>query len=146
MWSTLIPDLAKILSPIYALCSDKTPFHWGKAQDSAWEHSKKLLQQTFYVALPDFSKRFIIASDAARKLGCSNTIFQRDNSGKLCAISHSSKVFKGSEIFFSQPKAEMYSLVLGLNQGIMYFCMAASEKHLALTDCISIQTINSISK
>ena len=139
MWSTIIPNLAKILSPIYANCSEKAIFKWGPEQEKSWQDSKNLLIQHFAVALPDFTKQFIIVSDSARKLGCSNTVFQRNNEGKLYPISHFSKVFKGSEVYFSQAKAEMYSLVLGLNMNIMYFCIAGSQRHLALTDAICLQ-------
>ena len=139
MWSTIIPNLAQILSPIYANCSEKAIFKWGPEQEKSWQDSKNLLIKHFYVALPDFSKQFIIVTDAARKMGCSHTVFQRDDEGKLCPISHHSKVFKGSEIFFSQAKAEMFSLVIGLNMNIIYFSIASSQRHLALTDAICLQ-------
>ena len=139
MWSTIIPNLAQILSPIYANCSEKATFKWGPEQEKSWQDSKNLLIKHFYVALPDFSKQFIIVTDAARKLGCSHTVFQRDKNGTLCPISHHSKIFKGSEIFFSQAKAEMFSLVIGLNMNIMYFSIAGPQRHLALTDAICLQ-------
>ena len=139
MWSTIIPNLSKILSPIYANCSEKAVFKWGPEQEKSWQDSKNLLIQHFSVTLPDHKKQFIIVSDAARKLGCSHTVFQRNNEGNLCPISHFSKVFKGSEIYFSQAKAEMFSLVLGLNMNIMYFCIAGPQRHLALTDAICLQ-------
>ena len=139
MWTSLIPKLAKILSPIYGLCSDKTPFKWSQNHEEAWLQAKALLSQQFAVSLPDPTKPYIMCSDAARKLGCSHTVFQRSDQGILKPITHYSKTFKGSEIFFSQAKAELYSLVIGLNNNIIYFCMAPAGRHLILTDCISLQ-------
>ena len=52
-------------APISSLLSKSRDFVWGPAQQQAFEALKEALVSTPVLALPDFSRAFIVTTDAS---------------------------------------------------------------------------------
>ena len=138
-YSSVVPNLGKILAPLYEKCSGAKPFVWDEEAQKSWEESQKLVKKTFLISLPDFNMRFFLLVDAARKQGYSCSVFQKAKNGQLLAINHSSKMFKGAQKNYSQFKSEFFALKQGLQQNIQYFGIAHPQGHIVYTDTQALQ-------
>ena len=54
-----------VLAPLASLTSNKTKWSWGPQQQVAFETAKKVIAREVMLAYPDFSKPFIIHTDAS---------------------------------------------------------------------------------
>jgi RNase H-like domain found in reverse transcriptase len=55
-----------VLAPLVAsLMSKKTKREWGPQQSTAFAAAKKIIAQEVLLAYPDFSKKFVIHTDAS---------------------------------------------------------------------------------
>ena len=54
-----------VLAPLTQLCSETKPFVWGDAQRKAFREAKRILSKDAILAFPDFSKEFVIYTDAS---------------------------------------------------------------------------------
>ena len=61
MW----PKRSTILSPLTDLTGKCTKFSWGEVQQKAFEKMKYLMSQGALLAFPDFTKKFILHTDAS---------------------------------------------------------------------------------
>ena len=138
-YSSLVPNLGKILSPLYEKCSGAQKFVWDEKAQKSWDESQKIVRRKFLLSLPDFNKRFFLVVDAARKQGYSCSVFQRDQKGILNAINHSSRMFKGAQKNYSQFKSEFFALKQGLQHNIQYFGIAHPQGHIIYTDTQALQ-------
>ena len=138
-YSSLVPNLGQILSPLYEKCSGAKKFVWDTEAQKSWEESQKLVKKQFLLSLPDYNKRFFLLVDAARKQGYSCSVFQRNNNDELRGINHSSKIFKGAQKNYSQFKSEFFALKQGLQHNIQYFGIAHPEGHIVFTDTQALQ-------
>ena len=138
-YSSIVPNLGQILSPLYEKCSGAKPFVWDTAAQKSWDESQKLVKRKFLLSLPDYNKRFFLLVDAARKQGYSCSVFQRAQNGQLLPINHSSKIFKGAQKNYSQFKSEFFALKQGLQQNIQYFGIAHPQGHIVFTDTQALQ-------
>ena len=54
-----------VLAPLTHLCSETKPFVWGDAQRKAFREAKRILSKDAILAFRDFSKEFVIYTDAS---------------------------------------------------------------------------------
>jgi hypothetical protein len=55
-----------VLAPLTALCSESKKWKWGDEQRTAFNEVKKILSKDAILAFPDFTKEFIIYTDASK--------------------------------------------------------------------------------
>jgi RNase H-like domain found in reverse transcriptase len=54
-----------VLAPLASLTSKKTKWEWGPQQSTAFATAKKIIAREVLLAYPDFSKKFVIHTDAS---------------------------------------------------------------------------------
>ena len=54
-----------VLAPLASLTSKKTKWEWGPQQSAAFATAKKIIAREVLLAYPDFSKKFVIHTDAS---------------------------------------------------------------------------------
>jgi len=62
MW----PRRAHILAPLTRLTSKKVKFHWGEAEQKAFEDMKTIVGRDTLLAYPNFDEEFVIHTDASK--------------------------------------------------------------------------------
>jgi len=60
-----IPNCSRIASPLYKLLNKHAKFVWTEAQENAFQHQKSKLINRPILQYPDFSKEFILTTDAS---------------------------------------------------------------------------------
>jgi hypothetical protein len=55
-----------VLAPLTELCSETKKFVWGETQKEAFREAKKMLSKQAILAFPDFSKPFVLYTDASK--------------------------------------------------------------------------------
>ncbi len=60
-----IMDFATVAEPLYQLHRKGTHYYWSEETEEAFQHLKSLLVEAPVLVFPDFSKSFIITSDAS---------------------------------------------------------------------------------
>lgn len=71
-----VNDYGRITQPLNALLK-KHAFHWGEETTSAFEELKAAMQKLPILAIPDFSKGFILETDASGT-GLGAVLFQEE--------------------------------------------------------------------
>jgi hypothetical protein len=75
-----IPNCSRITSPLYMLLKKDSKFEWTEVQEDAFQHLKSKLTRQPILQYPDFSKGFVLTTDASNQgLGAvlSRTYWQR---------------------------------------------------------------------
>lgn len=76
-----VPHFASIASPLNDLLKKDVPFIWGEAQAIAFKKLKTLLTSAPCLIVPDFSKTFLLATDAAQLTGMGAALMQDQGQG-----------------------------------------------------------------
>ena len=136
-YNQAIPKIAAILSPIYQLCSDKTPFKWTDECQIAFQKALDVLGKAECLILPSFQKPFFFSCDAAKGQAGSYSVWQQnDKTHLLQPIKHGSIAFKNAAKFYSQFKCEIFTMITGLQASILYFQFGSN---FCITDVGAIQ-------
>ena len=91
-----VPKFAKVARPLHALTWKETPFVWTAACQTAFDRVKCLLVQTPILAYPDFSKGFVLETDAS-KSGLGAVLSQLQDDGRLYPIAYASRALSKAE-------------------------------------------------
>lgn len=94
-----IPKFLKILAPLRTLLRNKQRWKWETEQESAFKELKKSLTETPVLAPPDFSKRFILETDASNE-GLGAALIQEGENG-CHVISYASRSLNDAEKNYS---------------------------------------------
>ena len=62
MW----PKRSEILAPLTALTSSTTKWRWTEVEEKAFQEMKRVMARETLLAFPDFSKQFVIHTDASK--------------------------------------------------------------------------------
>ena len=112
-YRSFVRDFAKKASPMFQLLKKDVPFQWGAEEDQAFHKFKEDLTNSPCLAYPDFSKRFILCTDASIQ-GLGAVLMQEDNRGKLQPIAYASRQLKAAEnnyfVTDIEPLAVVWSL------------------------------------
>ena len=101
---------AHILAPLTKLCSTKTKFKWSSVEQNAFEAIKKIVGRDVLLSYPDFTKEFVIHTDASKaQLG--GVISQ---SGK--PIAFYSRKLTPAQINYTTTERELLSIVETLKE------------------------------
>ena len=96
------------LSPLYRICSTKTPFIWEEPQEEAFNQIKNDLLSAKGLHHRNPSLNLVLVCDAS-KYGSGGTLYQ-DNEGQLETIGYTSKKFTDPEIRRSMREKELFGL------------------------------------
>ena len=94
------------------LANNLPPFVWTAIQQESFDKLKDVLTSAPILAYPDYSKRFILETDASLK-GLGAVLTQEDDEGNFCVISYASrtlKLYERSMRNYSSAKLELLVL------------------------------------
>ena len=125
-----IPQFAKWANPLHDLIqpvatkktcagvripplpSNLPPFQWTSEHQESFEKLKEALTSAPVLAYPDYSKPFVLETDASLK-GLGVVLLQEDSTGNLCVVSYVSQMLKPYEHLmknYSSAKLELLAL------------------------------------
>ena len=80
-----LPKLSDVTKPLHELISHQNVFHWGPAQESAFQEVKHILSSAPVLALYDMKRETIISTDSS-SFGLGAVLLHRlpDNTICLC--------------------------------------------------------------
>ena len=81
-YGRFIANCSRIASPLYKLLKRDAKFEWTEAQENAFQHLKSKLVRRPILQYPDFSKEFILTTDASNLDWA--RYCRRDQLGKIC--------------------------------------------------------------
>ena len=109
-----IPQYSKIARPLSKLTSDKTEFVWTTKQQYAFETLKNCLITAPVLAYPDFSKEFIITTDASDV--AIGAILSQGVIGEDRPIAYASRVLNKAEKIYNTTEKELLAIVWATKQ------------------------------
>lgn len=108
-----IPNFAKIAIPLTKLTRKKTPFIWTEIEQNAFEKLKSELSKPRILQYPDFTREFIITTDAS-KYACGAVLSQSVN-GEDLPVSFFSKSFQKGECNKPPIEQELLAIYHAIN-------------------------------
>jgi hypothetical protein len=107
-----IQNYGVICRPLTQLLKKETKFHWGAQEQQAFEALKAALVQALVLALPDFTKTFIVKTDASDlRMGA---VLMQDGH----PISYLSKSFCDKNKGLSTYEKECMAILLAVERGL----------------------------
>ena len=85
-----IPLFAKIAAPLHALTRQDVPFCWTLTCQSAFQQLKDALVSPPVLAYPDFTREFVMHTDACKE-GLGAVLEQQQDDGRLHPIAYASR-------------------------------------------------------
>jgi hypothetical protein len=104
-----IPNCSRIASPFYKLLKKDTKFEWAEAQDNAFQHLKFKLTKQPILQYPDFSKEFVLTTDASNQgLGA---VLSQGPIGKDLPVAYTSRSLNSAESHYTTTQKELLAIV-----------------------------------
>ena len=125
-----IRNFATISRPLHRLTEKNTPFNWTTECDNAFIYLKKLLTTAPILSFPDFSRSFILDTDASND-GIGAVLSQRHNDGREYVIAYASRSLSKSERNYSVTRRELLAIVTFTNHFRQYLL---GQKFILRTD------------
>lgn len=104
-----IPNFSKLTKPLTSLLKKDVPFIWGESQQMAFEQCKQLLINPPILQYPDFTKEFILTTDAS--MSAIGAILSQGEIGKDLPISYASRTLNKAESNYSTIERELLAIV-----------------------------------
>jgi tRNA(Ser,Leu) C12 N-acetylase TAN1 len=105
----LVPKFAEIAKPLTELLKKDAHFKWENRQQAAFEQLKDILCSEKVLAYPDFSKQFILTTDASR-VGVA-AILSQVQDGIERPICFASRQMNRAEQNYSSSESEMLAVL-----------------------------------
>ena len=129
----MIPSYSTLMAPIEKLRFEKV-LKWTPEYQVIYDKAFKILSSELVLSYPDFSKEFMIATDASNH-GIGAVLYQEID-GKTRFISFISRALSGGESNYSATKRELLGIVFALKK-FRYYVFGTHFKlftdHMALT-------------
>jgi hypothetical protein len=107
-----IPRFSKIAAPLHALFKKDAKFEWTAEQENAFLNLKAKLTTQPILQYPDFSKEFILTTDASNQgLGA---VLSQGEIGKDLPIAYASRNLNKAEKNYSTSEKELLAIVWGV--------------------------------
>jgi hypothetical protein len=135
-----IRNFSAIAQPLNKLLHKDEPYHWGSKQQQAFELLKEKLVTAPILAYPDFSKRFILATDASYH-GFGATLSQKDRDGREHPIAYASKSLLPQEQNYFATELECAAIVWAIEHFHSY--LGATEFTL-ITDHLALKWLKTV--
>ena len=135
-----IKNFAGLASPLHDLLKKDQKFVWGPNQESAFLALKEALTTPPVLRHPDFSKTFILSTDASTR-SLSYILQQRDEEGKLQPCMYGARSLHGSELSYCISEIECLAILSGVRAYANYL----SNRHFIIqADNISLTYLKSL--
>jgi transposase InsO family protein len=105
-----VKDFSKIAKPLYHLTKDDTKFKWDEDCEATFEVLKEKLTSTPTLAHPDYSKPFLLYTDASN-MGLGAVLAQNDSEGKEHPIVYLSRTLSPAESNYTITELECLAIV-----------------------------------
>lgn len=129
-----IPEFAEKAKPLTALTSKKVTFSWSTEAEAAFEVLKHELTQAPLLRFPDFSKPFILITDASQSaLGA---VLTQEFEGNEHPIAYASRKLNPAEQKYAATEQECLAVVWAVKQ---FRCYLYGRKFKVLTDCRALK-------
>ena len=131
-----IQDYAKVARPLTELLRGSNPrklkvkklvnneWSWGEAQDNDFKALVHRLTQPPVLCYPDFSKPFIVRTDASKQ-GLRAVLFQEQESGDVRVVSYGSRTLRKDEKNYSTHKLEFLALYWAVTKQFHHYLYGA---------------------
>ena len=139
-YKRFVPNFAKIAAPLYQLLKKDVTFSWDTEKDHSFANLKKLLCTAPVLTHPDFSKEFILTTDASNE-GVGYVLSQIGDDGNEHPLSYGGRSLRGGEPKYNTTELECLAIVEGLRANHIYL---ANKKFKLLTDHSALQWLRSI--
>lgn len=114
-YRNFVPNFAGIAKPLNDLLKKNVKFEWTDKRQKAFENLKSHLLSPQILRYPDFSKEFIITTDASN-VGC-GAVLSQDYDGNDLPVSYGSKTFNKAE----SKKHTIYQEMIAIHWAINHF-------------------------
>ena len=105
-----VKDFSRIAKPLLILLKKDTSFEWTNKQQNAFDYLKKRLMEAPILQYPDFSKPFLIYTDASGT-GLGAVLSQLNDEGKECVIAYASRSLNKAECNYGITDQECLAVV-----------------------------------
>ena len=105
-----IQGFAAVAHPLHQLTRKNVPFVWNDQCQQAFEDLKKQLTEAPILAYPDFSKEFILETDAST-MGLGAVLAQQQHSGKTHPVAYASRTLTPAEKNYGITELETLAVV-----------------------------------
>ena len=126
-YARFIPDFSGRAAPLHGLKRKGVPFHWREEHQGAFEALKQALCEAPVLQAPNFSKDFVLVTDAS-DLAVSAVLHQRVD-GELAPISYHSRLLTPVERRYSTYERECLAVVFGCEKCGVYLEHKEFELH-----------------
>jgi transposase InsO family protein len=137
-----IRDFGKIVAPLNQLLKPDHPFVWSTSCQQAFDTVKSALGSPPILAYPDWSRKFIVHTDAS-KSGLGLMLAQRDGNGVERAVLFDSRTLKNEERNYGISELEMAAVIWAFKKLRVYLL---GKPFTLVTDHSAIKPILKTSK
>ena len=130
-----IQDFATKAKPLHQLTEKRSQFEWSSQYQEAFEHLKRCLTSAPILVLPDWSKPFIVDTDASDS-GIGVVLSQLDDNGVESVVCYASRFLSKAERNYCVTCKELLAVVTFLEyfrQYLLGHCFTVRTDHGALT-------------
>ena len=104
-----IPNCSRIASSLYKLLKKNAKFEWAEAQENAFCHLKSKLTQQTILQFPDFTKEFVLTTDASNQgMGA---VLSQGPVGRDLPVAYASRSLNSAELHYSTSEKKLLSVV-----------------------------------
>ena len=110
-YSKFVPNYAEVTVPLTDMTKKGKPekLQWQEVHEKAFRYLKSILEKPPVLHLPDFSKTFVVASDAS--LVGLGAILKQEHDGKMFPVAYASKKLLSRETNYSVIEKECLAIV-----------------------------------
>ena len=105
-----VPRFAAIAKPLHRLTEKTAKFKWSHQCEQAFKELKQRLTSAPILTLPDFSKQFVLDTDAS-DVGIGGVLSQKKADGSECVIGYASRVLSKPEQRYCVTRKELLAAV-----------------------------------
>ncbi len=105
-----IPDFSAVARPLHTLTRKDTPFRWTEEQRASFDNLKKLMTEAPLLVYADFTKPFILETDASKE-GLGAVLAQRTDNNQVHPIAYASRTLLAHEQNYSISELEALGVV-----------------------------------
>ena len=129
-----IPDFAQLAAPLNMLRKKNVPFVWGEEQAQVFEKLKMAITSPPVLSIPDFSKQFVLQTDACGTAVAAMLLQQHDDGRRPMVFASMS--LTDEERKYSTYELEALAVLFGMEKFKFYlqyqeFCLETDNKALS---------------